>query len=205
MPESSARAGKPSAAAPASAFRRAFSRYVLPVSSTSGQGPSWFSTVSHATGQSAQILVISRSLWALWDAIAIRGGSATSAVERVVLDLRELHHTRRGEVEEVVQLRPIERRSLGRALHLDEGPRAGHHDVAVDLGGGVLLVAEVEPRLPVDEADGHGGHAVDQEIVGHEPGIGQTSEGEREREVATRDRRRPCAGIGLQDVTVDRD
>ena len=38
------------------------------------------------------------------------------------------------------------RLALGRGLHLDEPAVAGHHDVHVDRGGGVLLVVEVEQR-----------------------------------------------------------
>ena len=56
-------------------------------------------------------------------------------------------------VEQRVEQRPVERRALGGALHLDERAVAGHHDVHVGLGADVLLVGQVEPRHAVDDAD----------------------------------------------------
>src|SRR5690349_1870197 len=49
-----------------------------------------------------------------------------------------------GQRQQLVEARLGKGRLLGGALHLDEGPRAGHHHVHVDLGGGVLHVVEVE-------------------------------------------------------------
>ena len=57
-----------------------------------------------------------------------------------------------GEREQVVEVRARERRALGGRLDLDEAAVAGHDDVRVDLGAGVLGVVEVEQRHAVDDA-----------------------------------------------------
>ena len=62
-----------------------------------------------------------------------------------------------GEVEHLVQLGPAERRSLGGSLDLDQPTRPRHHHVAVDLGGDVLLVGEVEQDLVADHPHRDGG------------------------------------------------
>src|SRR4029079_10772511 len=207
IPESSAIEGSPSAAETACAFRSAFSRYVSPVSSTSGQGPSWSWIVSHVTGQSAQIRPSSRSLWSLRVAIAIRGGSGirTSGAERFVLDLRELRDAGSRQIEQRVQVVPRERRTLGGPLDLDEVARPRHHDGEVQIRAGVLLVAQVQPRLTVDDPHRDGGHAVDEDIVGDHAALGQSAERDRQRDVAAGDGRGARAGVRLQHVTVDRD
>src|SRR4249919_1411084 len=134
MPESSETAGRPSAAATARAFNEAFSRYVAPVSSTSGNAAgSVFETVTHVTGQSPQIRASSRSLWWFRVAIAIRSGRVirTSAGEGVALDLRERGDAVAGQVQDGIELAARERLPLGRPLHLDERAGAGHDDVEV--------------------------------------------------------------------------
>ena len=89
MPESSAIAGTPSEAATWVAFSTALSRYVSPVSSTSGKASgSWFSTVTHRTGQSVQMRASSRSLCALREAIASCAGNAISTLSRAVIRAR---------------------------------------------------------------------------------------------------------------------
>src|SRR5207247_1322290 len=70
------------------------------------------------------------------------GMSAASSTERLRLGLADLLDPCRREVEERVQLVPVERRSLGGRLHLHEPAFAGHDDVQVDLGARVLLVVE---------------------------------------------------------------
>ena len=48
------------------------------------QGPGWFSTVSHSTGQSRQMRPSSRSLWGFLVAIASRAGKGTATRARRV-------------------------------------------------------------------------------------------------------------------------
>src|SRR5437016_14431841 len=65
-----------------------------------------------------------------------------------------------GDGEERVQPRAAEGHLLGRTLHLHELAAAGHDDVHVHLGARVLGVAEVEHRLPLDDADAYRGDVV---------------------------------------------
>mgnify|MGYP003350587510 CR=1 FL=1 len=110
-----------------------------------------------------------------------------------------------GEVEERVEVAARERFPLGGPLHLDETTGTGHHDVAVHLGPGVLLVGEIEDGVTADDADGDGRHGIPEQIAGNLPRLGERAEGERERHVARGDRRAPRAGVGLEDVAVDGD
>src|SRR5579884_427364 len=75
---------------------------------------------------------------------------AQSDVDRLLLVRRELVDARCGEVEQLVEPLPVERHPLGRRLHLDEAAVAGHDDVDIDLGIGILGVVEVEERDAVD-------------------------------------------------------
>ncbi|PNG94189.1 hypothetical protein SMF913_10214 [Streptomyces malaysiensis] len=58
-----------------------------------------------------------------------------------------------GQAKEDVELLAVEGGALGGALDLDEAPVAGADDVHVGLGADVFLVAEVEERGAVDDAD----------------------------------------------------
>src|SRR6266550_5993782 len=97
--------------------------------------------------------MISTSLCSFFVASAIRRGSAIRAsdTQRFSLDLRELRDPGRGEIEQLFELRPGERRAFSRSLDLDERAAAGHHDVAVDLRPGILLVTEVKAGLSLHE------------------------------------------------------
>src|SRR6185437_1561342 len=67
------------------------------------------------------------------------------------LKVEDLGDSVLGQPEEVVELAAAERKSLRRALHLDETPGGRHDDVHVDLGAYVLGVVEVEERNRVDD------------------------------------------------------
>ena len=49
---------------------------------------------------------------------------------------------------------------FGGGLKLDELAGAGHHDVHVDFGLGVLLIAEVQHGNAADYADAGGGYVI---------------------------------------------
>ena len=61
-----------------------------------------------------------------------------------------------------LQLRLGEDGGLGGRLHLDEGAGAGHDEIGVGLGGGILGVVEIEHRLAVGDAAGDRGDMVAQ-------------------------------------------
>ena len=112
--------------------------------------------------------------------IASRWSSASSSIPAA------------GEVEQLVEPRAVERHPLGRRLHLDEAPVAGHDDVHVDVGVRVLGVVEVEQRLAVDDADRDGGDRAGQRL--REPeAVERAAERRRRRRRSRRSacRRRP--------------
>src|SRR4051794_41497701 len=82
---------------------------------------------------------------------------ASSARQRLLLQPPQLGAAAHGEIEQRIELRPVERHALGSALHLDEAPVAGADDVHVRLGGDVLLVAKGEPRRALDHAHPNSG------------------------------------------------
>src|SRR5437763_1573704 len=67
-----------------------------------------------------------------------------SSIESLFLRLLDRRDPGRGKVEQLVQARAVERRPLGRRLHLHQPAFPGHHDVAVDLLRPVLRVSQVE-------------------------------------------------------------
>src|SRR5207249_3951028 len=105
-----------------------------------------------------------------------------------------------GDGEERVQPRAAEGHLLGRALHLHELAAAGHDDVHVHLGARVLGVAEVEHRLPLDDADADRGDAVTDRGRWLEPGDFRDRVGDRDE--AARDGGGPCSAVRLDHVAV---
>src|SRR5829696_2045822 len=103
-----------------------------------------------------------------------------------------------GEVEQLVQHVAAERLPLGRRLHLDELARAGHHDVHVHLGRGVLDVLEVEKRLARDDSDRDRGD-------GSGEGAREAEAVERpvRRNIRAADRRTASPAVGLENVAVE--
>src|SRR2546421_10395281 len=67
----------------------------------------------------------------------------------------QLFDSHRGELEQLVETRSRERRSLGGRLHLDESGVAGHDDGHVHLGLCGLRVVQVQERLSLDDPPGH--------------------------------------------------
>src|SRR6185312_463996 len=176
-PESSETAGRPVYAAIARALSSALSANVLPVSATSGTpGNSSRPTSSPAKPVSARMRLSSATLCAFLVASTTRrcrggyGGSSPRTLaateglglQGYVLQAGQLRAAGRAQVEQAVQQRAGKRLALGGALDLDEVPGPGADHVHVGLRRRVLLVAEVEPRLPVDDPDGDGGDRGDQ-------------------------------------------
>jgi len=64
------------------------------------------------------------------------------------------------EVEERVEHGAVKARVFAGALHFDEVLRILHHDVHVDVGGGIFDIAEVAKRVAIHDAYGNGGDAV---------------------------------------------
>src|SRR5439155_15165801 len=84
------------------------------------------------------------------------GRLAASSIERLPLRLADLGDPRSGQVEQRVEPFAVERRPLGRRLHLDQPPLARHDDVEIDLGARVLLVVEVEQPFAAHDPERDG-------------------------------------------------
>src|SRR3954452_14404946 len=79
---------------------------------------------------------------------------AASSSNGLILCGGELFDPERGELEQLVEARPSERRLLRRRLDLHERTLTGHDDVHVDVRGRILRVVEVEQRRAADDPDG---------------------------------------------------
>ena len=108
-----------------------------------------------------------------------------------------------GQLEQGVELAPVERRALGGALHLDEQAAAGGDHVHVGLGADVLLVVEVENRCAVGDPDAHGRHRVDQRVALDDTLRLRPRDGVGHRHVGAGDRGGAGAAVGLQHVAVE--
>src|SRR5205823_395736 len=124
-PVSSANAGRPVARHSASAFSRAFSNKVEPVSSTSGTSagrgtnvtdPPAMASISRALSG----LAVARTSFKRLRPSGARRGRLGQHAALLVEDGRDAVL---GQAEQVVELRSAEGRALGRPLHLDEASR----------------------------------------------------------------------------------
>ena len=161
MPESSATATSPVASRTARALGGRWPRTCRRSPRRRGRGRR---RPSRRRGSPA----ISSTLWAL--PVASRSRRVTGERRRRVghhlpLELHDLGDAAFGEGEQRVELAAGERPALGRALHLDEPPRPGHHHVHVDLGAGVLDVGQVEHGHAADDPDGDGGARLDDRVA----------------------------------------
>src|SRR3954469_25096973 len=121
MPESSAIAGRPVAAAAARALPSALWAKVVPVS---GGSSIWSGSGSTSCGRISDCS--SRSLWGLRVARIRRTALRGRGADRLHLGRPQLLDAGRREGEQLVERRARERRPLGRGLDLDEATVAGH-------------------------------------------------------------------------------
>jgi hypothetical protein len=151
------------------ALSSAFSSYVAPVSGGKLRSPtSPAASRSMPAGPSAA--ANSRTLPGLpvasthrWRAAAVtappRANAGAPRRARHVEHARDAGDAERDQLD--VRL-GVDRCALGPAVHLDDAAICGRDHGEVDLGGGVLVVVEVEVRRAADEADRHGGELVAQ-------------------------------------------
>src|SRR5262249_48167647 len=120
------------------------------------------------------------------------------SIDGLPLQCRQLVDPVGRALEEIVEALPVDGHALRRRLHLHEAAVARHHDVEVDLRARVLDVVEVEQRLCVDDADGHGGDGALQRLREPEPVERATG-----RNVRAADRRAAGAAVRLENVAVE--
>lgn len=142
-----------------------------------------------------------------WHVARWRRGCSEGRFEGFALEGGEVGAAAGGEVEERVELLAVEGLGLGGALDFDEASVAGADDVHVGLGTHVLLVAQVEERGAVDDADGDGGDGAGErfaagldELLALCPG-----DGVGEGDVRAGDGGGAGAAVGLEDVAVEDD
>src|SRR5690606_30010036 len=128
-----------------------------------------------------------------------------SAAEEVSLEFVEFADPPECEVEELVELLPVEALPLGGPLDLDERAGLECDDVHVDLGADVLGVVEVEPGLPVDDPDAGCGDEFADRIALDLASFAQPFARVVEGDGGARDARGPGPAIGDEDVAVDED
>ena len=175
-------AGSPVASTRASALSRALSSRVSPVSSTSATdgGPGHeLDPVAHGVGHEGHDLGRlvrvgggqhhaqppgrrRRRCPSPSPAGRHRGAGGSATTARCAS--RSTAMPLLGQAHELVELAAGEGHALGRALHLDEASRPGHHDVHVHLGPRVLGVVEVQQAGPVDHAHRHRGTGVGERV-----------------------------------------
>src|SRR2546430_8179718 len=144
MPESSASAGNPVAAAAWRALASALPSNVSSSSRSSASGASSsIGTRRSFTSASANSAAISFTLCALRVATTtVIASLHLGAPERLLLQGEQLARALLGQRHQRAVLLGRERLGLGGALQLDELAPVGHDEVEVDVGGRVLVVGE---------------------------------------------------------------
>src|SRR6476620_7532571 len=161
---------------------------------------------SITTGPPVQrLLPHSRSKWLLRTRLARGRHKKCRSHHRYLLQIDQLHHALLGERQQVEELLLGERNFLGCALHLDDPSIAGHDDIGVGVGLGVLGIVEVEHRRAVGNAAGDGGDVVAQRLgLEHVPRL-HPGDAIVQRHPGAGNGRRARSTIGLDYVAIDRD
>src|SRR5215475_6774309 len=144
IPESSAKAGSFAACAAAIALIRALASKVLPISSGSPSPSSPAEIASTPCGASSSRISASLpGLWVAMTSLPVIWRCMLRSGHRDLLQVDEPRHALLGQCHQREELGFRERRLLRRALHLYDAAVAGHHEIGVGLGFGVLGVVEI--------------------------------------------------------------
>src|SRR5262249_62088237 len=123
----------------------------------------------------------------------------------VTLQPGQLRAAGDSQVKQLVEQLAIEGLAFGGALYLDEFAVARAHDIHVRLGRDVLAVAQVEPRLAVDDAHADGGNRGSQRVALAPVPAPQPADRVREGDVPAGYRGCSGSAVGLQHIAVDHD
>ena len=94
---------------------------------------------------------------------------------------------------------------LGSGLEFDKFAGTGHDDVHVDLGGGILFVAEIQQAFAIQDADAGGGDIFANGVGAENAAFDESADGEAEGDEGAGDGGGARAAIGLQDVAIEDD
>ena len=94
---------------------------------------------------------------------------------------------------------------FARALHFDEVLGILHHDVHIDVGGGIFDIAEVAKRVATHNAHRDCGDAMLQDLLRDAETLLDFLHGNRECDKATDNAGRSRAAIGFNHIAVDHD
>ena len=114
-------------------------------------------------------------------------------------------HSLAGVSDHLRQLLLVEDLVFSSRLDFDELIAGGHDEVHIDVGAGVLFVAEVEQYFPVDNSDANRGHKILERNRRERSRVHQLFQRQAQRDESARDRRGARASVGLDDVAVDPD
>src|SRR5687767_8739422 len=130
---------------------------------------------------------------------------ARSTGKRRLLLRVEPLYSRNCQLQELVELRAVERAVLASALHFHEPARRAHHDIHVDLGAHILRVVEIQSRLSVDDSDADRSDTSLNRSRSNLPRFHHPVERLLDRYGGAGYRGRACSAVGDQNVAVDLD
>jgi hypothetical protein len=130
-------------------------------------------------------------------------GGLHGAVDDLLLEGGEFSDAFAAKHEHLIHLRLGEGGLFATALDFDKVAILGEHEVAIDIGLGVLLVAEVEQGFVFPDAGADGGNLLFQRLLGDLAFVEQAIEGNGSGHAGTGDRGGAGAAIGLEDIAVD--
>ena len=109
------------------------------------------------------------------------------------------------QVEERVEHGAVKARVFAGALHFDEVCGILHHDVHVDIGGGIFHIAQVAERLAVYDTHGNRGDAVLEDLLRDAEAFLDFLEGDGEGDESADDACGTRAAVSFDDVAIDHD
>ncbi len=146
----------------------------------------------------------------------IRSPQWPAVPQRFALPLDNLADSSCSHLQEGVELAPAEGGFLATSLHLDDGPRPGHHQVEIDIRVAILDIRQIQQDCTLQQPHADRGHAVAHHLArvwrrlrcirrGGRPRRGQVSfpQSIDQGHECPVDRRCPRPAVGLQHVAID--
>ena len=125
-------------------------------------------------------------------------------LDDLLLQLDELFDACLAHVKKLVELIAVEWHLLTGTLKLDDAPIGRSNDVHIYLSVAIFLVIEVQQRPTVHDAHGHRRHLTRKGNPRYGTRSRKLPQGIMKRHPRAGNRRRACAAIGLNHITVHR-